>query len=94
MGKKTTQKTTGRSGRSGRAKGTQEAGVAVQEPPSRGAVERPGEARQVEQVPAPTHEQIAKRAQEIWKQRGRPHGQDKEHWFEAEEQLRQEMSSR
>jgi hypothetical protein len=85
---------TGRSGRSGRAKGTEEAGVAVQEPPSMRAAEPFGQARRAEQILAPTHEQIAKRAQEIWRQRGCPHGQDKQHWLEAEQQLRREMSTR
>jgi hypothetical protein len=95
MDKKATQKTTSRSGRSGRAKSTQAAGTAVQEPPpSQEIVERPGKSRRATHVPAPTHEQIAQRAQEIWRQRGCPHGQDKQHWLEAEEQLKREMSTR
>ena len=79
MAKKTTSKTTGRGARS-----TKEAGVAVQEMPEskRGAVAgRPG----------PTHEQVAQRAQEIWKRHGCPPGEDKENWFEAEAELRREM---
>jgi hypothetical protein len=36
----------------------------------------------------PTHEQIARRAYEIFIERGQPAGQDLEHWLEAERQLR------
>jgi hypothetical protein len=36
----------------------------------------------------PTHEQIARRAYEIFIERGQPAGQDLEHWLEAEKQLR------
>jgi len=38
----------------------------------------------------PTQEQIARRAYEIFEQRGRPEGRDQEHWLEAEAQLRAE----
>jgi hypothetical protein len=37
---------------------------------------------------APTHEQIAARAYEIFVERGRPQGRDLDHWLEAEAQLR------
>jgi hypothetical protein len=36
---------------------------------------------------SPTHEQIAKRAYEIWVARGRPHGKDAENWRQAEREL-------
>ncbi|HXS69511.1 MAG TPA: DUF2934 domain-containing protein [Candidatus Polarisedimenticolia bacterium] len=36
----------------------------------------------------PTHEQIARRAYEIFTERGQPEGQDLAHWLEAERQLR------
>src|SRR3954469_7675195 len=36
----------------------------------------------------PTQEQIARRAYEIFIERGQPEGQDLEHWLEAEKQLR------
>jgi hypothetical protein len=36
----------------------------------------------------PTHEQITRRAYEIFIERGRPEGCDLEHWLEAEKQLR------
>jgi hypothetical protein len=39
----------------------------------------------------PTHEQIARRAQEIWIRHGCPPGEDKENWFEAEAELKREM---
>ncbi|HEX2855246.1 MAG TPA: DUF2934 domain-containing protein [Opitutaceae bacterium] len=36
---------------------------------------------------SPTHEQISERAQQLWRQRGNPEGQDNEIWLEAERQL-------
>ena len=38
-----------------------------------------------------THEQIAKRAQQIWEKKGRPVGQDERNWLEAEVQLKREL---
>jgi hypothetical protein len=38
-------------------------------------------------VEQPTHDEIAARAYSIFEERGRPHGRDLEHWFEAEAQL-------
>ncbi len=41
-------------------------------------------------APAPaavSHEMVAKRAYEIWCERGRPFGQELTHWLEAESQL-------
>lgn len=40
---------------------------------------------------APTHEQIARLAYQIWQERGQTHGQDLEDWLKAEEQLRHEL---
>jgi len=40
------------------------------------------------------HEQIAQRAHEIWVSQGGRHGQDQEHWLEAEEQLRAELAGK
>jgi hypothetical protein len=37
-----------------------------------------------------THEEISKRAREIWDREGRPEGRDKEHWLQAETELSQE----
>jgi hypothetical protein len=37
---------------------------------------------------SPTHEQITRRAYEIFMERGQPEGRDLEHWLEAEKQLR------
>ena len=36
-----------------------------------------------------THEDISKRAREIWEREGRPEGRDMEHWLQAEAELRQ-----
>jgi hypothetical protein len=38
-----------------------------------------------------SHEEISKRARQIWEQRGRPAGQENEHWLQAERELRQEQ---
>jgi hypothetical protein len=35
----------------------------------------------------PTHDEIARRAYQIFVERGRPEGRDMEHWLEAEAQL-------
>jgi hypothetical protein len=37
-----------------------------------------------------THEEISKRAREIWEREGRPEARDKDHWLQAETELRQE----
>jgi hypothetical protein len=34
------------------------------------------------------NEKIAQRAYEIWQAKGRPMGQDQDHWFQAERELR------
>ncbi len=39
-----------------------------------------------------THEQIARRAHEIWLKQGCRHGLDQQHWFEAERQLKAELA--
>ncbi len=41
-----------------------------------------------------SHEQIARRAHEIWVKQGCRHGQDQQHWFEAERQLKAELASK
>jgi hypothetical protein len=42
---------------------------------------------------APTHDQIAARAREIWQRQGRQPGRDQENWLEAERQLRAELKA-
>lgn len=42
----------------------------------------------------PTHEQIARRAHEIWIRNGRKPGQDRQNWLEAEAQLKKELGGR
>jgi hypothetical protein len=42
----------------------------------------------------PTHDQISKRAHEIWLKKGCKGGQDEQNWLEAELQLRAEMNGR
>lgn len=41
-----------------------------------------------------THEQIARRAHEIWVKRGRKQGEDRQNWLEAEAQLKAELARR
>jgi hypothetical protein len=53
--------------------------------PPRPEEEMAEEVRQIHE--AVTHEEIARRAHEIWEQEGRPHGRDAEHWLVAERQL-------
>ena len=44
----------------------------------------------VERLPIePTHEDIARRAYQLYERRGREHGRDWEDWFQAERELRQ-----
>jgi hypothetical protein len=53
-------------------------------------------------VPTPTerprrqiaHEEIARRAEELWRQKGWPAGQDEAIWLEAESQLQAEAESK
>jgi hypothetical protein len=42
----------------------------------------------------PQHEDIATRAYHIWETHGRPQGQEKQNWQEAERQLRDELTTR
>lgn len=44
------------------------------------------------QTGQPTYDQIAKRAYEKWLKRGRPQGTQMQDWFEAEQELKKEMS--
>ncbi|MGE5296645.1 MAG: DUF2934 domain-containing protein [Solirubrobacterales bacterium] len=43
-------------------------------------------------VATPSYEQIAKRAEEIWKKKGCLPGQDEQNWLEAERQLKAELA--
>ncbi len=42
----------------------------------------------------PTHEEIEVRAYAIWLSEGSPDGRDREHWYEAERQLRENPGAR
>lgn len=44
-------------------------------------------AEDARQLMGPTHEQIARRAYEIWQAKGRPSGQDVQNWNEALQEL-------
>jgi hypothetical protein len=44
-------------------------------------------------TPTPSHEEVTQRAQEIWRERGSPEGQDTEIWLEAERQLSSKIST-
>ncbi len=67
-----------------------QAGGATMTPPRRaGTKPRPATTG-----PKITHDQIARRAHEIWVQQGCKHGQDQNHWFEAERQLKAELAGK
>jgi hypothetical protein len=61
--------------------------------PDRGAVAHPPPRKSelhrapVHPRPAPTSEEIARRAYELWQRNGCPHGRDVEHWCQAEREL-------
>src|SRR5262245_13383841 len=61
-------------------------GHAEGHPPA--ATTGPDSASRKEHEPAPSHEEIAARAYELWGGRGRTDGGDWQDWFEAERQLR------
>jgi hypothetical protein len=44
-------------------------------------------------LPRLSHEQIALRAKAIWEKKGRPAGQDKQNWYQAEAELRTELQA-
>jgi hypothetical protein len=48
----------------------------------------PAAAAKPEIVMLVTHDQIAKRAYEIWVRKGRPEGQARQHWRQAEAELK------
>jgi hypothetical protein len=51
-------------------------------------------ARRAEAGPAPSHEDIARRANEIWRARGGAPGSEVEDWLQAEKELREEAGRR
>jgi hypothetical protein len=58
--------------------------------PSAKAATRPNPAP----AKGPTHEQIARRAHEIWIKSGCKHGQDRQNWLDAEAQLKKEVTGK
>jgi hypothetical protein len=67
-----------------------QAGGATAAPPRRaGAKKQPATAG-----PKITHDQIARRAHEIWVKRGCRPGLDQDDWFEAERQLKAELAGK
>lgn len=48
--------------------------------------------KQTKKPSVPTYEQIAERARNIWQDRGCPTNQDEQIWYEAENQLKRELS--
>ena len=94
MPEKDIQRATGRGARSGKSRGSKKAtgGTETMEP-KRGAAEQRSEAGGGQRSGSPTHDQIARRAEAIWRQHGCPQGEDDRNWREAEAQLRHEMSA-
>lgn len=79
-------------------KATKSPAAAVEVPAAAPAVVAPVQAKTVSELRAhlaqdakqlmgPTHEQIARRAYEIWQAKGRPSGQDVQNWNEALQEL-------
>lgn len=54
-------------------------------------VARSAEGTQATTAQELTHEQIAQRANDIWKACGCPWGESEKHWHEAEQQLKEEL---
>ena len=46
------------------------------------------------QASAPTQEAVARRAYELWIKKGRPQGQERQNWLEAEAQLKAQWQGR
>ena len=44
-------------------------------------------------ISGPSFEEIARRAYELWEERGKPHGSDEEDWHRAEHQLRNQSGT-
>ena len=40
----------------------------------------------------PTHDEIARRAHQLWEERGRPDGSSDVDWYRAEHELRQDIN--
>jgi hypothetical protein len=53
---------------------------------------RPQQAMHQQHGHAVPHDKIAQRAYEKWCKRGRPHGTEKQDWYEAEAELTAEMA--
>ena len=70
--------------------GSSQAGSATMTPPRRAGTKPP----LATTGPRITHDQIARRAHEIWIKQGCKHGRDQENWFEAERQLRAELAGK
>ena len=43
-------------------------------------------------LPVP-HEEIARRAYQLWEERGKPHGSHEEDWYRAEDELRRQSEA-
>lgn len=69
--------------------GSSQGGTATMAPPRRADTKS-----QSTTGPKITHDQIARRAHELWVKRGCKHGQDQENWFEAERQLKAELAGK
>jgi hypothetical protein len=44
-------------------------------------------------VPGPSHEEIARRAYQLWEERGKPLGSDEENWHRAEHELHHQSAA-
>jgi Protein of unknown function (DUF2934) len=51
------------------------------------AAAKPRKRTTIQQVPTPSHEEIAKLAEKYWAERGWPQGSPEEDWLRAEQEL-------
>ena len=72
------------------SKRQEQSGISMQSGKSVAVAEKPS-AKQEKKTVNPTFDQIAERAKIIWQERGCPIGQDDKNWYDAEQQLKQEL---
>jgi len=86
MAKKGTRSSTTKAARTAKTKQKKSA-------PRAGGAAKSKSKRASKPAPTLTYEEIAARAEQIWREKGCPAGQDEQNWHEAERQLREELGS-
>jgi hypothetical protein len=49
--------------------------------------------KSITDIPGHSHEEIARRAYQLWEERGKPHGSHEEDWYRAEHELRHQSEA-